>query len=60
MPNLTHSLDPSSVAAVTPPGHHEEHPNRLSQVCAVLLAPFIAIGYHVAVTVLKLFGHRHE
>jgi hypothetical protein len=58
MPNLTHSIDSPTVAPSANPSCPTEGPSRLGQVFALLTVPFIVVGYHVAVTVLKLAGRR--
>lgn len=57
VPNLTHSLDSPAVATVEAP-HPTERQNGFERAFALLAGAFLAVGYHVAVTVLKLFGRR--
>jgi hypothetical protein len=59
MPNLTHALENASTTAVSShPSRPADGPYGIEQVFAFLMIPIIVVGYHVAVTVLKLIGHR--
>jgi hypothetical protein len=53
MSNLAHSIE--SVPSATIPS---ERSRGLGRVFELLLIPFIVVGYHVAVTILKLLRHR--
>jgi hypothetical protein len=60
MPNLTHSFEPPLAAVPNHPPHPVGASYGLGQVFELLMIPFIVVGYHVAVTFLKLIGHREE
>ena len=58
---MTHSLESAPTTAVSShPSRPGEDSYGIEQVIALLMIPIIVVGYHVAVTVLKLIGHRDE
>ena len=59
MPNLTHSRPDAPPFPATHPLDPTDERDRLGRAFALLMIPFIVVGYHVGVTVLKLVGRRH-
>jgi hypothetical protein len=61
MPNRTPTLEsgPSTTGHTDPPGPVTRAPG-IGRVFEFLLIPLIVVGYHVAVTILKMIGHRDE
>jgi hypothetical protein len=55
MPNTLPNPTTTPVAAAQPAPR-----TRCGDVIALLIAPVFAVGYHLAVTVLKLVGRRAE
>jgi hypothetical protein len=62
MPNLTHSFESAPVATVPAPKPPcpAEGSHGLGHVFELLLIPLIVVGYHVAITFLRLLGHRDK
>ena len=61
MPRFAQShADGRSVPAPSNPALPVETSHRLERVFALLLVPFLIVGYYLAITLLKLAGRSHH